>query len=293
MERETSHLLFWNGGVKKEKKRERNQEKRIHTDLVWLEIEPFLQPGLKVLDAGAGFGRYSIPLAERGCQVTHLDLSPRMVEEAKKLAKEKGISSIDFEIGKVQDLSRFPDRSFDLVISLDAPVSYAYPEEKKALRELTRVASDKLILSVVNRWGQIPVAVETELRFRNSLEISRRFFQEGNWDHPSFWENLERKIPFLYRFVFPPLHAFTPSEIVDGLIEEGFKPLRVVASGTLARLLPRRTLKKIVNSPSLYREFLEFSREYDALFEMLGVGAKVASGLLVVGERKNSGEKMV
>ena len=286
MGRETSHLLFWNGGVKKEKKRDKNWEKRIHTDLVWLEIEPFLRPGLKVLDAGGGFGRYSIPLAERGCQVTHLDLSPRMVEEAAKIAKERGISSIEFEIGKVQDLSRFPDRFFDLVISLDAPVSYAYPEEKKALRELGRVAKDKLIISVVNRWGQVPVAVETELRFRNNLEMSRRFFREGNWDHPSFWENLEKKIPLLYRFIFPPLHAFTPSEIIDNLIEEGFKPVRVVASGTLARLLPRRTLKKIVNNPPLYKEFLEFSREYDALFEVLGVGAKVASGLLVIGERK-------
>ncbi len=55
----------------------------------------FLQPGLKVLDAGGGYGRYSIPLAERGCQVTHLDLSPRMIEEAKKLAGDRGVSSIE------------------------------------------------------------------------------------------------------------------------------------------------------------------------------------------------------
>ncbi|MDY0134890.1 MAG: methyltransferase domain-containing protein, partial [Atribacterota bacterium] len=188
MKGETSHRLFWNGGVKREKKRDKNWEKRIHTDLVWLEIEPFLQPGLKVLDAGGGYGRYSIPLAERGCQVTHLDLSPRMIEEAKKLAGDRGVSSIEFQVGKVQDLSSFSDRYFDLTISLDAPVSYAYPEQKRALEELGRVTKDKLIVSVVNRWGQVPVAVETELRFRNSLEISRRFFREGNWDHPSFWE---------------------------------------------------------------------------------------------------------
>ena len=138
----------------------------------------FLQPGLKVLDAGGGYGRYSIPLAERGCQVTHLDLSPRMIEEAKKLAGDRGVSSIEFQVGKVQDLSSFSDRYFDLTISLDAPVSYAYPEQKKALEELGRVTKDKLIVSVVNRWGQVPVAVETELRFRNSLEISRRFLEK-------------------------------------------------------------------------------------------------------------------
>ena len=60
----------------------------------------------------------------------------------------------------MQDLALFSDRYFDLTISLDAPVSYAYPEQK-GLSRAGGVTKDKLIVSVVNRWGQVPVAVET------------------------------------------------------------------------------------------------------------------------------------
>ena len=38
--------------------------------------------GLRILDAGAGAGRFSIPLAEAGHRVVHLDLSPRMLDLA-------------------------------------------------------------------------------------------------------------------------------------------------------------------------------------------------------------------
>ncbi|MGC8778714.1 MAG: class I SAM-dependent methyltransferase, partial [Candidatus Caldatribacteriaceae bacterium] len=131
--------MFWNAHVGKERKRERNLEKRIHTDLVWREIEQLVRPGIRILDAGGGFGRYSVELARRGCQVVHLDLSPFMVEEAKKLARKAGVS-VQFVVGKIQDLSAFSDKSFDLVLALDAPVSYAYPEERKAFRELARVS---------------------------------------------------------------------------------------------------------------------------------------------------------
>jgi 2-polyprenyl-3-methyl-5-hydroxy-6-metoxy-1,4-benzoquinol methylase len=39
-----------------------------------------------ILDAGAGTGRFSIPLARRGFQVTHLDISQGMIDTARQLA---------------------------------------------------------------------------------------------------------------------------------------------------------------------------------------------------------------
>ncbi len=295
MEYAKIHRLFWNAKAKDEMRRERNLEKRIHTDLVWKEIEPFIAPGISVLDAGGGFGRYAVPLAERGCRVVLLDLSPAMIKRAKEWALREGVSSaMEFVVGKVEDLSAFSHREFDLVLSLDAPVSYAYPEEGKALRELARVTRKTLIFSVVNRLGQLPVAVHMELKWRKKLLLARKFWQEGNWDHPSLWESIEEKIPFLARFLFPPLHAFTPQEIADLVIANGLRLKRMAATGTLARLLPPRTLRKIVRDPELYREFVHLSLLYDAQIEVLGVGCKVASGLLVVAEKEDAhGVEMV
>lgn len=284
------HRIFWNAHVRREKLRDRNPEKKIHTDLVFGEILPFVREGAKVLDVGGGYGRYSLELARRGCQVVHLDLSPRMLKEAQELVRKAGLESrVTFVCGKVQDLSAFADASFDLVLSLDAPVSYAYPEEKRALRELCRVTGRALIFSVVNRLGQLPVVVELETHLRKSLALSWQFFKDGNWDHPPFFQAMEERIPFLARFLFPPLHAFLPKEIVDAVEDCGLEVRRIVATGSLARLLSRKTLRTIVRNPKLYEEFLKLSRLYDAQFEILGVGSRVASGLLVVAERKNSG----
>ncbi|MCX7667942.1 MAG: methyltransferase domain-containing protein [Atribacterota bacterium] len=290
MERLKAHQIFWDAHVRREKNREKDLEKKIHTDLVWREIEPLIRPGIQVLDAGGGFGRYSIELARRGCQVVHLDLSLSMVEEAKKQAQRAGVS-LEFVVGKIQDLSRFEDGCFDLVLSLDAPISYAYPEEKKALREVARVTKRFLVLSVVNRLGQLPVALEMELRWHKKLTWIKKFWESGNWDHPSFFEAMEERIPFFSRFLFPPFHAFTPQEIIDLVMDSGLKVRRCVATGTLARLLSSAARKKLVRDPELYREFLEFSLHYDAQFEVLGVGCKVASGFLLVGEKEKNNEE--
>lgn len=289
MEREAIHQVFWNAHVKREKLRDRDPEKKVHTDLVFREILPFVVEGMKVLDAGGGYGRYSLELARLGCQVVHLDLAPRMLEEARKFARSMGLEHrITFLSGKVQDLSAFSDGFFDLVLSLDAPVSYAYPEEKRAIRELCRVAGKTLIISVVNRLGQLPVALTLEARFRKDFAFSRRFLKEGNWDHPPLFALLEGRMPFLARFLFPPLHAFLPEELVDAVSSCGFRIRRIMAPGSLARLLPKRTLRAIVRDRERYEEFLELSRFYDAQLEVLGVGSRVASGLLVVAERENA-----
>ena len=53
----------------------------------WLDVEP----GTPVLDVGCGVGRWSIRMARRGAQVTGVDLSPTMVEEAGRRARLAGV----------------------------------------------------------------------------------------------------------------------------------------------------------------------------------------------------------
>lgn len=290
MERLRIHQFFWDAHVRKEKKRERNLEKKIHTDLVWKEIEPLIRPELSVLDVGGGFGHYSVELARRGCKVVHIDLAPAMVKEAQKIAQKAGVP-MECMVGKIQDLSVFPDNSFDLVLALDAPISYAYPQEQKAFQELARVTRKFLLFSVVNRFGQLPVVLDLEVRFRKNLAMTKKFWKTGNWDHPSLWEALEEKFPILVRFLFPPLHAFTPQEILNLVIQNGLKPKKCAATGTLARLISPAARRKLIRNPRLYQEFLDLSLVYDMQFEVLGVGCKVASGLFVLAEKEENLEK--
>ena len=46
-------------------------------------LEQEIPAGASVLDVGCGTGTLSVLLAEHGCRVTGVDLSPRMVERAR------------------------------------------------------------------------------------------------------------------------------------------------------------------------------------------------------------------
>jgi ubiquinone/menaquinone biosynthesis C-methylase UbiE len=110
-----------------------------------------------VFDGGAGCGRFSILLAKHGCKVTHFDISQPMIDKAKELAEKAGVlDKIIFVKGALEELSSFSNKSFDLVISFDAPISYTYPNQKHVINELVRIARKRIIISVSSRLGYLP-----------------------------------------------------------------------------------------------------------------------------------------
>ena len=91
----------------------------------------------KLLEPGIGTGRIAIPLAERGYQVTGVDISKEMLEFLnQKLFKMKQALPISFHIGDVTKLP-FPDASFDITIAVH--LFYFIRQWKKAVDEILRV----------------------------------------------------------------------------------------------------------------------------------------------------------
>jgi ubiquinone/menaquinone biosynthesis C-methylase UbiE len=72
--------------------------------------------GKKLLDAGCGFGSYSIYCAQQGATVTAVDISPTMVELAKNEASQAGVQ-IDFSVQDAANLQDIPSGTFDMAIS--------------------------------------------------------------------------------------------------------------------------------------------------------------------------------
>lgn len=114
--------------------------------------------GIKtVFDGGAGCGRFSILLAKHGCEVTHFDISQPMINKAKELAEKEGVlDRITFVNGALENLSDFKDKSFDMVISFYAPVSYTYPHQEQVIEELIRICRKRIMISVSSRLGYLP-----------------------------------------------------------------------------------------------------------------------------------------
>ncbi len=98
----------------------------------------YAKPGTKVLELGAGTGRYSIALAGQGMDVTAVEL----VESNLATLREngRGLANLTAYQGDAIDLSRFSDDTFDLTLSF-GPMYHLYePEDvQKAIDEAIRV----------------------------------------------------------------------------------------------------------------------------------------------------------
>lgn len=72
--------------------------------------------GLRVLDAGCGYGYYSIWAKKEGAkEVVGVDISERMIKMAKEKARKEGLE-INFIQGDLANLGMFENSCFDLIM---------------------------------------------------------------------------------------------------------------------------------------------------------------------------------
>jgi SAM-dependent methyltransferase len=96
--------------------------------------------GWKVIDVGAGTGRFTIAFTERGAEVTACDASEEML---KVLQSKISVGRIQTKMIDAQDLT-FPDHSFDCAVSFRLLMHVI--DWKKALSEICRVSRDWIVI---------------------------------------------------------------------------------------------------------------------------------------------------
>lgn len=261
--------------------------------------------GIKtVFDGGAGCGRFSILLAKQGCKVTHFDISQPMIDKAKELARQAGVlEQITFVKGALEDLSAFDSKSFDLVISFDAPISYTYPRQEQVIQELVRLAGKRIIISVSSRMGYLPYLA-------NPLQKNQFILDENCGDSWVKWcvankDNAVKSFSFDVRAAEKLLaegliggeeeiaefeqggapwcitYTFMPDELRDVLGRYGVKNIELAGPGAYARTIPNELLVKIMKDPKQRSDFLDFCYIYDANPFVCGMGK---DNLLAKGE---------
>ncbi len=101
-------------------------------------IHRYAGKGSKVLEVGAGTGRYSVALAKEGMDVTAVELVESNLEILRK--NSEGVENLRAYQGDAADLSRFADGSFDVTLVF-GPMYHLYEAEEvnKAVDEAIRV----------------------------------------------------------------------------------------------------------------------------------------------------------
>jgi ubiquinone/menaquinone biosynthesis C-methylase UbiE len=93
-------------------------------------------PEDEVLDVASGPGLVSLAFAPQVKRVTGVDITPRMLERAEELKRERGVNNVEFRQGDIAALP-FPPESFDLVVCRFA--FHHFPDPAGVLREMVRV----------------------------------------------------------------------------------------------------------------------------------------------------------
>ena len=117
-------------------KRSRHGQLEYATTMAY--IHRYAGAGSKVLEVGAGTGRYSIALAKEGMKVTAVELVESNLEVLRE--NSRGIGGIESYQGDATDLSRFADGNFDMTLVL-GPMYHLYEQEEvhRAIDEAIRV----------------------------------------------------------------------------------------------------------------------------------------------------------
>jgi SAM-dependent methyltransferase len=173
--------------------------------------------GKRAIEIGCGGGQNAIVLAKWGADVVGVDPSREQLKFARKLARQEG-AKVRFEEGIAENLSVFPDESFDLAIS-----SYAFDyvtDLGSAYREACRILAPGgiLVFCLSHPWF---AAVGWYLAGdQDAKEIGdyARWPMDDEWDW-TYPDGTSARM----RDRFRPL-----AQIVNGVIEAGFELCRLL-----------------------------------------------------------------
>lgn len=101
-------------------------------------IEKYLKPGMRILEIGAGTGRYSHALAQKGYPVDAVELVQHNIDIFVSNTEEG--ENITVRQGNAKDLHMFADDTYDITLLL-GPMYHLYTveDQKQALSEAIRV----------------------------------------------------------------------------------------------------------------------------------------------------------
>ncbi len=141
--------------------------------------------GQHVLDAGAGYGQWSVALAAYNKKVTGIDVNPNMVKISRILARRYALSNVDFMQGALPKLE-FDDNSFDFIWCWGVLM---FVDRAATLKEFYRVLKPggRLVAGCVNspgRWlYKIISSVSLERINTSLINVSLKTLFRGSSPH--------------------------------------------------------------------------------------------------------------
>ncbi len=186
---------------------EGNANARLIGHLHRLFLSELLRPGIAVLDAGCGAGRFSLQCLEAGARVSLLDLSPVQLKLAHEhcAAYEEALDGV--HLADLRDLSCLGAQRFDLIVCYGSVLCYLLDEAPRAVSEMAARLrpGGHLVISVGSRMGLLRFAA-----------ANPKLDAEAFFGRPDYWhiDAVLRTgtLPAHPEVEHPPRHFFSSDE---------------------------------------------------------------------------------
>jgi ubiquinone/menaquinone biosynthesis C-methylase UbiE len=143
------------------------QALRLERALIERYLKP--RPGERLLDIGSGTGIHLTWLKDLGLQVTGLDASPYMLEQARSRLR----GGADLHLARAEHLP-FEDNEFELSTLINTLEFVDEPE--KSLSEAIRVTRRRVVLGVLNKYALMAMQRRLKGLLEDTIYRQARFF---------------------------------------------------------------------------------------------------------------------
>jgi 2-polyprenyl-3-methyl-5-hydroxy-6-metoxy-1,4-benzoquinol methylase len=226
----------------------------LHTQM----LQQYVPAGSRVLEVGAGAGRFTQVLAAIGARVVVADISAEQIRLNRHYADQYGFAAAveDWQVVDICDLSRYADGTFDRVVAYGGPFSYVLERRDQALAECMRVLRPEGLLlgSVMCVHGTIHRYLPEVLE--ETPAVNQNVIRTGDIIPATI---PERKGHFM--------HMFRAKELREWLESSGLRISTMSASGVLANGYGSGSgseLDPIRQDPVKWAELLRMEQEASA-----------------------------
>ena len=227
-------------------------------------LEQFVKPGSRVLDVGAGPGRFTQIMADMGCRVVVADISQVQLDLHLKFAEALGFEGAIEERLRLDicDMSGLSSESFDAVICYGGPLSYVFDQASTALGECARVCQKggHVLASVMSLWGGAHRNLEMVLSVPS--ESNRKITETGDLTPENWGDVLHR------------CHMFRPDEVRQMVRQAGLTLVVISASNCVSNCWDD-LLIEVRSYPEKWQELLRMELAACSEEGCLGMGSHI------------------